>query len=98
MVNTCPRSQVQSGLNKKGFTENSADHYKYIYYTIAGKKTSIWTKISRGTNHKDISRDNLKRMASQCHLTLMEFFDLIKCPLSREDYELKLIKKKKNIF
>lgn len=91
MRKTYPRREVQAGLINKGFKETNADHLKYIYYSKTGHKTSVWTKVSRGTSHKDISRSNLKNMAKQCRLCLSEFCQLIECPLSRDDYENKLV-------
>lgn len=82
---------MESGLARKGFTQNNGDHKKYIYYTIAGQKTSIWTKVSHGTSHAEISPINIKNMANQCRLAIAEFLNLIDCPLSRIEYETQLI-------
>lgn len=78
---------MENALKKKGFEQSNRDHKKFTYHTFEGEKTSIWTKISHGTSHKDISRDNLKKMARQCRLDLESLHDLIDCPLSREEYQ-----------
>ena len=82
---------MESGLKRKGFVLNNNDHKKYIYYTFAGEKTFIWTKVSRGTSHAEITPNNIRNMADQCKLTTDEFFKLIDCTLSRKDYEGQLV-------
>lgn len=81
------RYKVAKALCSKGFMDTGKDHHRFIYYTLSGIKTAVHTKISRGTSHKGISKDNLGRMAKQCRLSNAEFRDLIDCPLSRENYE-----------
>jgi len=84
------RNDVRRALQRKGFRESNSDHLKLVYYSICGQKTSVFTKISYGSSHKDISDDNLARMAKQCRLSRAEFDDLLDCPLSREEFERKL--------
>lgn len=85
------RDDVQAGLLRKGFRLSTKDHWKLIYYDMSGRKTSVWTKVSYGSSHRDISDQNLGNMARQCHLSRLDFDDLIDCPLSREQYERKLV-------
>ncbi|MEN3004724.1 hypothetical protein [Dehalobacterium formicoaceticum] len=88
MSNTRPRKQVEASLVRKGFKKIDGDHIRFIYYTSdSDKKTSINTKVSHGSGHSEISRDNLKKMSKQCQLTIDKFLSLIDCPLSREEYE-----------
>lgn len=89
------RQQIMSSLGKKGFTETDSyrDHYYFMYYTQSGKKTRIITKLSRGTHYKSIGNSLLNMMAKECKLNKNDFMDLIDCPLSRADYEKKLIGK-----
>lgn len=84
------RDEIQKALQRKGFKVSNNDHTKLIYFNFAGSKTSVWTKTSFGTSHKDISDDNLSKMARQCRLNKKKFINLIDCPLSREEYEEKL--------
>lgn len=86
-----PQFDVMKVLQNKGFNKSDTHHKKIIYYTIAGKKTRVFTKISRGTSHKDLTANNLHLMAKQCYLSNIEFDDFLDCPLSREQYEKKLI-------
>lgn len=85
------REEVEKQLQRKGFRLTETDHHKLIYYTIAGYKTRVWTKTSRGSSHKDISESNLSHMAKQCFLSKPDFIALLECPLSREKYEEHLI-------
>lgn len=87
------REDIRHGLLRKGFQESNSDHWKFVYYNLYGQKTSIFTKISYGSKHKDVSDDNLGKMAKQCRLSRGEFDDLLDCPLSREEYERKLQEK-----
>ena len=42
---------------------------------------------------KEISDGILAQMAKQCRLNKQDFMNLIDCPLSREQYEVRLIEK-----
>lgn len=81
------RREVESALCKKGFRKSNGDHRHFIYYTCNNKKTSVWTKISHGSSHRDLSQDILHRMAHQCQLPYRDFKKLINCPMSRQEYE-----------
>ena len=86
------RQQIMTSLGKKGFIQKDyKDHYYFTYYTKDGKKTNIFTKLSRGTHYKSINDSLLNPMARQCKLDKSDFINLIDCPLSRDDYENKLI-------
>jgi hypothetical protein len=89
-----PRNKhsIESGLRKKGFEEGGGDHNYFVYRRSDGKKTLAKTKTSHG-GKDDIGDGLLGQMAQQCFLTKKQFFDLIDCPLSREEYE-KLLKAK----
>ncbi len=86
-----PRKQddVEKSLLKKGFLSGGGDHNFFFYHSKAGKKTIVRTKTSHGG--KDIDDNLLSLMAGQCKLTNKDFRLLIDCPLSRDDYEVKLI-------
>jgi hypothetical protein len=79
---------VEKGLKKKGFRKmEDSDHSYFIYYTDLGKKTTILTKTSHGSTHKDISKPIFGCMAKQCKLSTNDFSDLIECRLSQSGYE-----------
>ncbi len=85
------RRDVESALCTKGFRRSNRSHRKFVFYTCAGKKTSVWTEISHGSSHRDLSESILHRMASQCRLSCREFRRLIECPMSREEYQELLV-------
>ena len=83
---------VESGLRNKGFIDREGDHTYFIYWSIAGKKSAVFTKTSHGA--RELNDNLLALMAQQCKLSKREFINLIDCPLSREEYEAKLISAK----
>ena len=86
-----PRKQadVEKSLLNKGFQLGGGDHNYFFYYSKAGKKTIVRTKTSHGG--KEIDDNLLAQMAKQCKLTNKDFGLLVECPLSRDDYEAKLV-------
>lgn len=84
-------TKVKSSLAKKGFISENGDHLFFHYRDRQGRKTSAWTKISHSAT--DIKEPLIKKMAKQTQLTKEEFVDLIKCPLTRDQYEAILKKK-----
>ena len=86
---TLKTRQVLSGLEKKGFVQAEGDHTFLIFY-VNGKKTSIHTKVSHGSN--EINDYLINKMSIQVKLEKKKFLDLVNSPLSLEHYleELKL--------
>ena len=86
-----PRKQadVEKSLLNKGFPAGGGDHNYFFYYSKAGKKTIVRTKTSHGL--REIDDNLLAQMAKQCKLSNKDFGLLIECPLSRDDYEAKLV-------
>lgn len=80
---------VENGLRNKGFKDREGDHTYFTYWSLAGKKSIVFTKTSHGA--RELNDNLLAQMARQCKLSKNEFVNLIDCPLSREDYEAKLI-------
>lgn len=88
------RTLIESSLRKKGFIEEGGDH-KYFYHEIDGKRTSAYTKVSRGTGYKDYSINLLKTMKIQLRLdTLEQLRRLLECPMDANEYN-DILKKKK---
>jgi hypothetical protein len=83
------KSEVVSGLENKGFHKGTGDHIFLTYFAIDGRKTSVFTKISRGSKN-EIDENLLGKMAQQCKLARKRFLDLIDCPMSRNEYETDL--------
>ena len=82
-------SDVEKSLINKGFQAGGGDHNYFFYHSKAGKKTIVRTKTSHGA--KDIDDNLLAQMAKQCKLSNRDFGLLVDCPLSRDDYEAKLV-------
>ncbi len=59
------RSDVEAALEQKGFLRAKGDHRFFTYYTIAGAKTSVWTKTSHGTKYKTLGDNLVGEMAKQ---------------------------------
>ena len=87
------KRKIEEALLKKGFNDREGDHHFFIYHTLQGKKSSIRTKTSHTPKMKEISDGILAQMAKQCRLNKQDFMNLIDCPLSREQYEVRLIEK-----
>lgn len=81
--------KVKRSLQKKGFVEDDSDHKLYVLY-LNDERTSVWTCLSH--NGQSIGEDLISKMRRQLHLSKDDFVDLIKCPLSKEEYLDKLIK------
>ena len=85
------RRKVEASLQAKGFKKVEGDHSFFIFYDKTGKESPVWTKTSHGTSSKELGDMLVSKMAKQCRLATKEFKDLVNCPLSREDYEGKLV-------
>ena len=80
---TLKPKDVLSGLEKKGFVQTEGNHTFLIFY-VNGKKTSIHTKVSHGSN--EINDYLINKMSIQIKLEKKKFLDLVTCPLSLERY------------
>lgn len=92
------RSEIKKSLEFKGFKNRGGDHEFYIYHTLNGKKTTIKTKLSRGSGYKVYAGSLLAVMARQCKLTNGKFLDFVDCSLSQNDYEDILSKSYPNLL
>jgi len=86
---TLPRDLVKENLPKKGFQELGGDH-EFYHLFVDGKKTAIFTKVSRGSKYKILGNDLVLSMAKQCKLTTGDFRKLVECTLSHSAYLDKL--------
>ncbi|WP_295401589.1 hypothetical protein [uncultured Thiocystis sp.] len=84
------RDEVERGLLRKGFEKRDGDHHYFIYRNLSGNKTAVFTKTSHTPKLRELPDRLLSLMAKQCRLSKSDFFDLVDCPLSREQYESKL--------
>lgn len=76
-------STVAAALTAKGMTAANSHHTMYKK-TIDGVTTLV-TRISHGAD--TIGNDLGKRMANQCALQLREFWDLVDCTLSEDEWD-----------
>jgi len=89
------RSDIIKGLTNKGFREKKEGSKKHItleyFEETKDCYSGISTILSRGTKHREIQSTLLIEIARQCKLDRKEELrDLVKCPMSRKDYEEKL--------
>lgn len=80
---TRPAADVERALLDKGMERDDTHHHMFRK-TVEGV-TRIVTRISHGATEID---DGLgKLMANQCCLQLREFWDLVDCPLSEDEWD-----------
>lgn len=73
-------------LKKKGFELHpEKDHHNFYYLMVDGKKSSIYTYFSHGTDEYGSSLMGMikKQLCFQNSKTAEDFFD---CPLTKEKY------------
>jgi predicted RNA binding protein YcfA (HicA-like mRNA interferase family) len=85
------KREVEKALQSKGFVKKEGDHHYFVYHSIEGKKSSIFTKTSHTPKMRDIPDNLLAQMARQCKLTKGEFERLVDCPMSQTEYESKVL-------
>lgn len=83
------RDDVEGALLKKGFEADDKGHnrdHRFYRLHVGGKRTSIFTKVSRGSHDKTLRDPLVKRIAQQLQLTKKEFETLVECSLSGAAY------------
>jgi hypothetical protein len=86
-------------MKKKGFViiDKNKDHYFCCLY-VNGKKTSIRTKISRGSSYHQLSTSLIIAMTKDLRMPTKEsFFEFIDCTYSYDNYITDLKKNGMNI-
>jgi hypothetical protein len=83
MVSALSQDEIEAGLGRKGFCRSHTDHRYFILY-VDGKKEAA-TFLSHGKN-QDIGSPLLNAMAKELGLNTRDFIDLVKCPLSKEEF------------
>ncbi|MBO0949766.1 hypothetical protein [Fibrella forsythiae] len=86
---TLDAKQTYRNLKKKGFEDalSRSDDHKYLEFRHKGKVV-LYTKISHG--EKELSDFLIGQMKRQCKLDKTDFMDLANCPLSLDEYTIKL--------
>ena len=83
-MTTFKSKKVEKSLKKKGFKQEPGDHKFFVLY-VDGKRTNIRTKTSHCG--QDIDKYLINQMRKQVHLEEEDIINLIKCPLSEEEYK-----------
>ena len=89
------RDQIVSSLKKKGFQPKEGKHTLYILY-VDGKKTSVFTKISHGSEYREYSDSLLDLVKRQMGLTTSQLHEFIDCKLEYGPY-VELLRAKNRI-
>lgn len=88
------REDVLAGLTAKGFRKEDRDHV-FLLLEVDGKKTGIFTYVSRGRAYKTLGDDILTAMRKQLRLdTKSQLLELIECPMDHPKYVAYLRSKK----
>ena len=61
------------------------DH-RYYFLKVDGKVTDVQTKVSQGSNYKDLGPNLVNRMSRQMGLTKRQFKDFVQCTVSGSEY------------
>jgi hypothetical protein len=83
MASALSQDEIEAGLGRKGFCRSHTDHRYFVLY-VNGKREAA-TFLSHGKN-RDVGAPLLNAMAKELGLTIKEFVDLVKCPLSTEEF------------
>lgn len=89
------RRDLEHALARKGFRKEEASrNHRFWWFYYQGKKTHIFTKISRGSAYKDYGDDLLTKVKLQLRLdTIQQLRDLVDCSMTKQDYILHLKRK-----
>ena len=79
------RRKVISALNSKGFETQDSDH-DYFILIVNGEHTHIRTKISRGTSHRELSKNMISKIARDLSMRKEKFYRYVDCEFKYEDY------------
>ncbi len=89
-MSTYRTREIKQALLSKGFQESTTDHYVYHLW-VNDRKSSVRTHVSFGA--KEYGDPLLGFMAKQLKLRRSELDDLIKCPITKEQYLSLLVKR-----
>jgi hypothetical protein len=76
--------KIKSALMSKGVAKSEGSHE--IYYMKVDGKRAVSTKMSRGSSHREISKNLLSKMAKQLKMSNQQFLEYIECTYTYEDY------------
>ena len=82
------RKDLEAALLRKGF-RRASNHHNHFWFYYRGRKTRIKTFTSHGKREYDDWL--LTQVKKQLRVTKNQLMDLIKCPMSEEEYTQHLI-------
>jgi hypothetical protein len=82
------RSDSIGNIRSKGFRMVDAGKRNHDYYFLFrfGKQTSVFMKISRGSNYKTYRLPLIKRQATAWRIQILETFAFLDCSLLEEEF------------
>ena len=82
------RSDILSSLTSKGFElkQGKRDH-DVLFFTHDGRVQPVFTKLSRGAQHKTVDDSLLGRMSRQLKISRKQFDELVDCSMTGKDYQ-----------
>lgn len=81
------RKTIEKSLPKKGFVSVDQSKHQYFHHEVDGKRTGMYTFVSRGTAYKTIDDSLLSSMKQQLGLdSSRQVRDLLECPMSGDKY------------
>jgi hypothetical protein len=83
-MSTIKTRDIRKSLTGKGFQVIECSHHEMLWLFAHGKKTSIRTRLSHGSDEYDDGLLGL--MAKQLKLKRSELNSLIECPMSGDEY------------
>ena len=87
-MSTIKTKDIHKALTGKGFRVVES-HHEMLWFFVQGRKTSIRTRLSHGSDEYDDGLLGL--MAKQLKLKRADLDRLIECPLTEKEYVNKLI-------
>lgn len=80
------RRKTRMNLVKKGFLEDRSGDHITLTYAADSRLKKIQTKMSHGSQHKELGAGLISLMARQCMISSSDFIKLAQCEISESDY------------
>ena len=80
--------EIRNSLIGKGFEQSEGgNHEKYYFYDRFGRRTSVFTVLSRRRAGKDVAIGLQNQIARQLKISRAQFIEFVDCSLTQESYE-----------
>jgi len=81
------RRQLERNLPRKGFVRQADRHHIYFKHQVAGRFSSVYTKVSHSPKMRDIDTGILTAIRKQLRLdNTAQVVDLVNCPMDEHQY------------